>query len=287
MSMAVATRSLPISADRPVLATAPLRPGFSRDDLSRYSDAIWDLGPAVFRENARRCHVTAHFEVVPDPAVARCLREYLYVRLNVDLPGHRPRLPPAGLRQCFNENGLRQPQKTSLAKIIQVLERRGIEFTEHEGVRFKANAVEVYEGAERFDDFYEALYVHLAQHGGAVCMSVTDERLLAQYRKDPDLHRKRMKELADTGRITFRVLAAQGNFTSAYADYRRPTLPVPPPTSFYAFGDCLALISFVHDNPPYVVLIQSAPLAPSADPKFCGDLCRITYLCVKGPHLRK
>jgi hypothetical protein len=102
MSMAVATRSLPISADRPVLATAPLRPGFSRDDLSRYSDAIWDLGPAVFRENARRCHVTAHFEVVPDPAVARCLREYLYVRLNVDLPGHRPRLPPAGLRQCFN-----------------------------------------------------------------------------------------------------------------------------------------------------------------------------------------
>src|ERR1035437_11019157 len=89
MSMAVATRSLPISADRPVLATAPLRPGFSRDDLSRYSDAIWDLGPAVFRENARRCHVTAHFEVVPDPAVARCLREYLYVRLNVDLPGHR------------------------------------------------------------------------------------------------------------------------------------------------------------------------------------------------------
>lgn len=159
------------------------------------------------------------------------------------------------------ETGSRQPHKTSLVKIVQVFERRGIEFTEHEGVRFKANAVEVYEGRERFDDFYEALYIHLAQHGGHVCMSVTDERLLAQYRKDPGLHRKRMKELAAAGRITFRVLAMQGNFTSAYADYRRPALPVPPPTSFYAFGDCLALISFVHDNPPYVVLIQSAPLA--------------------------
>ena len=95
MSMAVATRSLPISADRPVLATAPLRPGFSRDDLSRYSDAIWDLGPAVFRENARRCHVTAHFEVVPDPAVARCLREYLYVpRLSTNLPALQQRAVP-------------------------------------------------------------------------------------------------------------------------------------------------------------------------------------------------
>jgi len=119
-------------------------------------------------------------------------------------------------------------------------ERRGIEFTEHEGLRFKANAVEIYEGRERFDDFYAALYMHLAQQGGDVCMSVTDARLLAKYRKDPDLHRKRMKELADAGRITFRILAAQGNFTSAYVDYRRPALPTPPPpTSF--FSCCRAL----------------------------------------------
>ena len=86
----------------PVLATAPLRPGFSRDALSRYGDASWDLGPAAFRENARRCHVTVHFGAVPDPSVARCLREYLYARLNVDLPGIRPPLPPASLRQIFN-----------------------------------------------------------------------------------------------------------------------------------------------------------------------------------------
>jgi hypothetical protein len=86
----------------PVLASAPLRPGFSRDALSRYGDASWDLGPAAFRENARRCHVTVHFGAVPDLSVARCLREYLYARLNVDLPGIRPPLPPASLRQIFN-----------------------------------------------------------------------------------------------------------------------------------------------------------------------------------------
>lgn len=103
MSLAIAPlaeASVPDTA--PVLTTAPLRPGFSRDTLSRYGDASWDLGPAVFRENARRCHVTVHFGAVPDPSVAHCLREYLYARLNVDLPGIRPPLPPASIRQIFN-----------------------------------------------------------------------------------------------------------------------------------------------------------------------------------------
>ena len=88
--------------DHPVLPTASLRPGFDRHDLSRYGDASWDLGPAVFRENARRCHVTVHFGAVPDPTVAQRLREYLYARLNVEIPGFRSRLPPASVRQAFN-----------------------------------------------------------------------------------------------------------------------------------------------------------------------------------------
>ena len=88
--------------DHPVLPTASLRPGFDRDGLSRYGDASWDLGPAVFRENARRCHVTVHFGAVPDPTVAQRLREYLYARLNVEIPGFRSRLPPASVRQAFN-----------------------------------------------------------------------------------------------------------------------------------------------------------------------------------------
>ena len=103
--MKLVAASRPIAAtldDLPVLATAPLRPGFDRHDLPRFGDASWDLGPAVFRENARRCHVTVHFGEVPDQAVAQCLREYLYARLNVEIPGFRSRLPPASVRQAFN-----------------------------------------------------------------------------------------------------------------------------------------------------------------------------------------
>jgi hypothetical protein len=89
-------------ADRPVLVSAPLKPSFDRSDLSRFGDQSWDLGPAVFRENARRCHVTVHFGAIGDAATERALRELLYARLNVALPGGRQRLPPASIRQVFN-----------------------------------------------------------------------------------------------------------------------------------------------------------------------------------------
>jgi hypothetical protein len=56
----------------------------------------------VFRENARRCHVTVHFDVLEHADVQAAMRAYLYARLNVDLPGYRPKLPPASIRQAFN-----------------------------------------------------------------------------------------------------------------------------------------------------------------------------------------
>ena len=92
----------PAFDDRPVLASAPLKPGYAREDLSCVGDPSWDLGPAVFRENARRCHVTVHFDVLEHADVQAAMRAYLYARLNVDLPGYRPKLPPASIRQAFN-----------------------------------------------------------------------------------------------------------------------------------------------------------------------------------------
>lgn len=88
--------------ERPVLATAQLKAGHARERLSRFGDPSWDLGPAVFRENARRCHVTVHFDVLEHADVQVAMRAYLYARLNVDLPGYRPKLTPASIRQAFN-----------------------------------------------------------------------------------------------------------------------------------------------------------------------------------------
>lgn len=87
---------------KPVLESAPLRPGFKRCALSCFEDGTWNLSPAVFRENARVCHTTVHFDVIANSSVECALREFLYARLNFDVPGHRNRLPPASIRQLFN-----------------------------------------------------------------------------------------------------------------------------------------------------------------------------------------
>jgi transcriptional regulator with XRE-family HTH domain len=162
------------------------------------------------------------------------------------------------------ETGAVQPHEKSIASIIRAFGVHGVEFSENDGLRRRPDGVEIYEGPERFDEFYEFLYEHLKTHGGEVCLSVTDERLLAKYRKDSELHRKRMKDLCERGIIkSFRVLANKSNFSPWYATHKLQPGPALSPTAFYAFGDCLALISFAHPIPPYVVVLQSAPLANS------------------------
>lgn len=97
--------AVPLQADhddprnaRPVLISAPLRSGFDRTDISRYGDTTWDLSPGVFRDNARRCHVTVNFGGIEDPLIADALRQLLYARLNADMQGHRSPLEPAAIR---------------------------------------------------------------------------------------------------------------------------------------------------------------------------------------------
>ena len=86
-----------------VLAHMPLRDSYDREALSRYDDDCWDLSPAVFRENARRYDCTVRFDTLQDPAMAAAMREYLYARLNIHIPGWAPRLPPANIQQAFNQ----------------------------------------------------------------------------------------------------------------------------------------------------------------------------------------
>jgi transcriptional regulator with XRE-family HTH domain len=158
------------------------------------------------------------------------------------------------------ERGDTIPKPENLEKIVNAFSEMGIEFTENEGVRRRPSGVEVLEGVTGFARFYDFLYDRLKHHGGEVCLSVVDSDLLRKYRKDPRVHRRRMKKLVDSGSVRFRVLATKSPFVSDYAEIRWQPSQSSTPTSFYAFGDCLALISFVHNPPPYVIVIQSAPL---------------------------
>lgn len=160
------------------------------------------------------------------------------------------------------ETSIVQPHEKTLAKIHRAFDETGVEFIENQGVRFKPNDIEVYEGSERFHDFTEFVYEHLKQYGGDVCISAVDEGQFLKFRKDPELYRKRMKELVDRGDVSVRILATESKFTSIFAKFKwQPQQQSVAATSFYAFGNCLALISFASEPPPYVVLHKSGPFA--------------------------
>jgi len=159
------------------------------------------------------------------------------------------------------EKGRVQGHSKSIEKIIQVFSNSGIEFIENQGVRFKPTGVTVYDGVGAFEDFHEFLYLHLKQHGGEVCLSIHDETLLAKYRKDPEIHRSRMRELVGSGSVTFRIMTTRSSFnTRGYIKFKWLPNQRPLPTGFYAFGDCLALLSFVNPLSPYIVVLQSGPM---------------------------
>jgi transcriptional regulator with XRE-family HTH domain len=164
------------------------------------------------------------------------------------------------------ESGRTQAREGSLERIAKALEAGGVEFTANQGVRLRPSGLEVYEGPERFEEFYNFLYEHLRTQGGDVCLSVTDERLLTKYRKNPAIHYERMMDLRTRGVVkSFRILANKSDFSPDYPynEYKWQADATVSPTAFYTFGDCLALISFAHNPAPHVVVLQSAPIAES------------------------
>jgi hypothetical protein len=85
-----------------VLSRLSIRTGFPPAALPLSGQDQWDVTPAVFRENARRCHCSVDFAQLFDPAQRRTAKEYLYARLREPAGGPRPRLAPTSVRAVFN-----------------------------------------------------------------------------------------------------------------------------------------------------------------------------------------
>jgi len=157
-------------------------------------------------------------------------------------------------------SGKSKPQEKNERAIFDAL-KDNIEFLDNQGVKLKPSGVEIFEGPERFEDFYKSMYAHLEERGGDVCLSCVDDYLFASHKKDPDSHRQRMADFVERKGVTVRVIATKSHFSAKWAQYRWQPSQSTAPTAFYAFGDCIALIVFDHPNAPYVVLHKSAALA--------------------------
>lgn len=170
----------------------------------------------------------------------------------------------AGVSQATIVNVKMEHHRTRevvMRKIGRALESAGIEFTEMDGVRRRPQDIEVFVGPDRFHDFTEFVYAYLVEHGGDVCVGAGDETRFQKYRGDAKTYNERMTALVGSGRVTMRVLASKSRFVSNFAQIRQQPSANDAPTAFYAFGDCLALISFDHPQAPYVVLHKSGPFA--------------------------
>lgn len=164
------------------------------------------------------------------------------------------------------------PKSSTIERIVNAFSNAGIEFIEGQGVRFRANDIEVFEGPERFENFTDFVYNYLKHNGGDVCISAVDEGKFAEHRKNQAQYQARMKKLIDRGDVSVRILASKSKFKSIFAQYKwQPEQDNSVPTSFYAFGDCLALISFAHQSAPYVVLHKSGPFAAAFIDAFNRD----------------
>jgi DNA-binding XRE family transcriptional regulator len=165
------------------------------------------------------------------------------------------------------EKSLTKPRAETVEKIVQVFNAAGVEFIENEGVRFRSNDIEVFEGVDGFSRFHNVVFEYLKQNGGKVCVCGSSGRTFSRHRNDGETHRARMAALVkERNDIDFKILAEEGDTylpNTAYAKYRWQPKEFFPPTAFYAFGDYLGLLSFESMNPPHIVLIRSKIIAES------------------------
>jgi transcriptional regulator with XRE-family HTH domain len=164
------------------------------------------------------------------------------------------------------ENDSVQAREDTLARILRAFDQNGIEFTDNSGVRLKPQNVETFEGKDGFFSFYNFVYDHISNYGGDVCVTGVDEKLFVKYQGDfADIHMDRMAKIVEKHKnFKMRILVEEGDYNfvaSSYAHYKWQSKKDFLPTSFYVFGDQLALISFTHEPAPLVILIKSACFA--------------------------
>lgn len=162
------------------------------------------------------------------------------------------------------ETGNSTPRPSTLNKIVSVFNEAGIEF-KNGGVFPKHKNIDVLEGAVGFTKFLDTVYEHVRALGGIIRVSGVEEAKFEKYDLTGRAHRERMTAICEErGDINMQILVREGDYNflaSQYASYRWVPKEHFSPTTFYVFGDYLALISFENDPPPIIFLIQSAAIA--------------------------
>lgn len=163
------------------------------------------------------------------------------------------------------ENDIGEPEVKTHQKIRKTLEQIGIEFLDNSGVRFRPEGVEVLNGKEGMEKFWNRVFAYAQTFGGIIRQNGISEGPLDECAPEAAAaHRDRMGPLVNKRKDIFvRALIDEGdtNFLCNYVNYRWKPKGFPPAVPYYIFGDSVGIFAFEADPSPKVVLITSPIIA--------------------------
>lgn len=175
-----------------------------------------------------------------------------------------------------------QAREDTLTRILHVFNENGVEFTDNSGVRFRPEDVEVLNGKEGVEKFWDRVFASAQISGGVIRQNGIPEGPLDECAPDAAaMHRERMAPLVQKRKDIFmRVILQEGDYNflcTDYVDYRWSSREAPPPVPYYIFGDSVAIFAFESDPSPKIILITSRIVASAYSKQFdrAWDLAKI------------
>lgn len=166
------------------------------------------------------------------------------------------------------ENDHTAPRGATLQKIFRELTSRGIDFTANDGVSRRPPFMGLFEGIEGWrlfsDDRYHSA---LAGHTDFLsCGGVQDDFIKATGVDYFNMHTERMKGIAGFSMRALRPLSHNSPLSAGYIKYRLIADDLFPDSTFYVYGNKLALIS--HKPSTKIFVIEDAEISNSYRKQF-------------------
>lgn len=165
------------------------------------------------------------------------------------------------LNKIINQTAVYRDE--TMRKIRNILETRGIEFTDSQGVRLRPATVDMLTGREGLQQFFDGVHEHASKNGGTIMMFGIDETtFIATIGNEfSQNYLKRMTEVSRSRRdLEVLAIICEGdtNFcASAYNEYRWISKDVFQAVPFYLYGDTLAIMDFDTTPGPTIMLLKS------------------------------
>ena len=154
---------------------------------------------------------------------------------------------------------------STLSKIKNALEARGIIFSPPEGVNRRTDSVITLKGKSGFHTFLDDVY-NTVKNGGFINVANVDDKSFLKWASEK--HEPHMERMEAIENLICRSLLVEGASYKAteYSQYRSLPKEVCGPVPFYLYSHKLALIQF--DQEPTIFIIDSPAISQTYQAQF-------------------